>query len=612
MKKFLTFVGILVAVILAGFLVGQYAFAAPFPVAVGGTGASTLTGCLTGNGTNPITGSGSCATFAFPFTPTTNFAVNVNATSTPIWFQSGIMASTTSYFGPAGSGLSIDGTTGQLNTQNVVVGSNKTIQFTGYSSLPQLYAGDSTTGIHFDGPGILSTHGSGIQQSILTSIGRWGFGATSSPYAKFAIQSYATESNTTLFVIASSTANSTTTLFSVSNIGTTTLGRFGTCNTTNALTTDASGNITCGAITGSGSAYPFTPSTDGGINTSATSTPIQGTHPGLGLDVSNTSWYGIGGQLIAYASTTNGVTVFGLQAGGTAATTSNALRYMTALGFQALSASSGGAQNTAVGAQALLADTTGSNNTAMGAGTLNVLTTGTGNTGIGVGTLQGVISNNYNTAIGFNAGNQVTGYGNILVGASVTNNNLTSGNGNVGLGNELFFPSATGNNQLNIGNLIFGTLPATTTSFTTPSSGSVGIASSTPFSTLSVGTGAASSSITVAEYKYGATGNVATSTAANIDCNASTQIAWPLGTSATTLTLINLTPGKKCIVVVQNPTNGTAGAITWAVQSGFQLYWAGGAAPTQTTTTNKQDVWSFLVTQASSTKAVLGAMTANF
>lgn len=153
-------------------------------------------------------------------------------------------------------------------------------------------------------------------------------------------------------------------------------------------------------------------------------------------------------------------------------------------------------------------------------------------------------------------------------------------------------------------------LSTTQGAFFATSGGSVGVASTTPFSRFSVGTGLASSSITVAEYKYGITGNVATSTAANIDCNASTQIAWPIGTSASTLTLINMTPGKKCIVVVQNPNN-TAGAITWAVQSNAILKWAGGTIPTQTTTANTFDIWSFLATQGSSTMEIIGAATLN-
>lgn len=138
-----------------------------------------------------------------------------------------------------------------------------------------------------------------------------------------------------------------------------------------------------------------------------------------------------------------------------------------------------------------------------------------------------------------------------------------------------------------------------------------GIASSTPFSRLSVGTGIASSSITVAEYKYGFNGNVATSTTMQVDCNASTQVAVPMGSGATTLTIVGMTPGKTCRVVVQNPSFA-AGAITWAVPTGFILKWVGGTSPSQTTTANASDVWSFVATQGSSTIAIFGAASTGF
>ncbi len=68
----------------------------------GGTGANTLTGCLTGNGTDPITGTGSaCGSGGgggtYPFTTSTAFGQTVSATSTPIFDSAGIMASSTSY-----------------------------------------------------------------------------------------------------------------------------------------------------------------------------------------------------------------------------------------------------------------------------------------------------------------------------------------------------------------------------------------------------------------------------------------------------------------------------------------------------------------------------------
>jgi hypothetical protein len=143
--------------------------------------------------------------------------------------------------------------------------------------------------------------------------------------------------------------------------------------------------------------------------------------------------------------------------------------------------------------------------------------------------------------------------------------------------------------------------------------GSVGIASTTPWSALSIGSGTASSSITVAEYAYGRNGNYATSTTQNIDCNAANQIAEPIGTSAMTLTLINMTPGKKCDVVIQNP-NAAASTITWKIGTGILMWSTGTAplsstAPTAPTTANDDSIWSFLMTSGSSTDETIGALT---
>lgn len=102
--------------------------AAQLAVANGGTGSTTLTGILKGNGTSQVgtavngtdytlitantcsagshfsqvTAGGlfTCTADSgggtFSWTPTTNFNLAVNATSTPIWFQQGLMASSTS------------------------------------------------------------------------------------------------------------------------------------------------------------------------------------------------------------------------------------------------------------------------------------------------------------------------------------------------------------------------------------------------------------------------------------------------------------------------------------------------------------------------------------
>lgn len=175
---------------------------------------------------------------------------------------------------------------------------------------------------------------------------------------------------------------------------------------------------------------------------------------------------------------------------------------------------------------------------------------------------------------------------------------------NISAGDGLIFSGATLNSPFN-----YSAGVLTTNSDLGAAISKFGIASSTPFSQLSIGTGLASSSISVAEYKYGTGANVATSTTQNIDCNASNQIAEPIGFSATTLTLINMIPGKACKIVVQNP-NGTAGTVTWAFPSGHIIHWAGGGTvPTQTTSANAMDTWSFEESVGSSTKQIIGAMT---
>lgn len=153
-------------------------------------------------------------------------------------------------------------------------------------------------------------------------------------------------------------------------------------------------------------------------------------------------------------------------------------------------------------------------------------------------------------------------------------------------------------------NAYFG---ATATS-TFTSTGFLGIGTTSPFAALTLDRTNGFSSSTIVVYEY----RPATTTAATLDCRTSTQHKWRLGGVATTLTLTGMVPGQTCRVVVENP-NGTAGALTWAVASGYQLYWSGGSTPSQTTTANKTDVWSFIATMASSSNVViLGAQTANF
>lgn len=105
----------------------------------------------------------------------------------------------------------------------------------------------------------------------------------------------------------------------------------------------------------------------------------------------------------------------------------------------------------------------------------------------------------------------------------------------------------------------------------------------------------------------------ATTTAITLDWSATgPQLDYQIGTSATTITLINATTttfaGSRKLVELCNP-GATAGAITWQ-----GVEWSGGTAPTQTTTANVCDAYSLFITNATSTSAykVFGAQSANF
>lgn len=110
--------------------------------------------------------------------------------------------------------------------------------------------------------------------------------------------------------------NATTTSLGITNAA--------SCSGTQALTTTSSGSVVCSTITGSGgAAFPFTPTTNFGVNTSATSTPIfaQGS-----IFASSTSYFNTISALTSSttnASTTN-ISGRTLAYGGTATTTISA------------------------------------------------------------------------------------------------------------------------------------------------------------------------------------------------------------------------------------------------------------------------------------------------
>lgn len=262
--------------------------------------------------------------------------------------------------------------------------------------------------------------------------------------------------------------------------------------------------------------------------------------PTTTLAVSIPTWLSINDQTFAYSSTTNGVTILGLKAGGNTATTSTTLVSETAIGMNTLAVNgTGGLRNTAVGYNSLIANTTGDDNIALGSGVLNAMISGARNIGIGSSALLNTTGNenvavgngagqnitggsfnaylgvntanantcncsgqtligdsagqnvttgaSNNTLIGFETGaNITTGSENTIIGGNaVDGGTITTGNGNIGLGSYIYYPSATINRQLNIGNAIWGNLSATTTTFGGISLTSrIGIGTTTPQWTL--------------------------------------------------------------------------------------------------------------------------------
>jgi hypothetical protein len=93
--------------------------------------------------------------------------------------------------------------------------------------------------------------------------------------------------------------------------------------------------------------------------------------------------------------------------------------FNTAVGTAALLLNTDGTQNTASGIQALYSNTTGQRNTANGAFALFSNITGSNNTATGRDALLDNTIGGSNTAIGHLAGSDITGNGNVCIGASV-------------------------------------------------------------------------------------------------------------------------------------------------------------------------------------------------
>lgn len=342
-------------------------------------------------------------------------------------------------------------------------------------------------------------------------------------------------------------------------------GGTGACGGGTAITAlSGVGGATCTAF--SGFSYPFNTLTNFGTTTAATSTPIWaqfGIFASSSSAIASTTFDATGNVLISTSTLTQGCNIF------SGVCEVNTVAGGNYTGFSAV-ANAGANMITTI---------LGSSNTLLGE----------------VGTITG---HDFRIIAG---GTDLIHLSNASKTVGINTTSATT--------NRLEVKTAVSGGYFGIDNSTTGDVFEVTTT-------GVGVASSTPNSGLSVGSGNASSSISVAEYAYGKAGNFATSTSVVLTPRTANTILFPIGASATTLTLCGFQPGDTLKVIVKNPSQA-AGAVTWTVCAGYQLDWAGQTVPTQTTTANTWDVWSFIATDSvgSSTPnqmVISGAQSSNF
>jgi hypothetical protein len=361
------------------------------------------------------------------------------------------------------------------------------------------------------------------------------------------------------FVIGSSTATN----FIVTNEG-----RVGIGTTTPSQKLDVAGNIN----TSAGSAYMYN-----GSNVITASTTLGNYFFG---DAGNLTMTGVFNSAFGEDSLLSNTTGNNNTAVGKNALITNTTGiFNVAVGAASLSGNNG-SNNTSVGYQSATSNTTGGHNTVLGQASLNLNTTGSFNTvtgsnavwlntsatsttalgyaaaagtavynnqgGVYVGYQSGysaATASDYNTLLGFQSGYGVTtGARNVFLGNSTiaaSYNQVTTGSNNISIGNDVAVASATASNQLNIGNLIYGT--GLNGTGATLSTGNIGIGTTTPGSTLSV-----------AGAGYFA-GNL------NLDSFSSYQLAGQTVLSATSTTfntLVGLFAGNNILSTSTNATSG--------------------------------------------------------
>jgi hypothetical protein len=363
----------------------------------------------------------------------------------------------------------------------------------------------------------------------------------------------------------------------------------------------------------------------------------------------------------ALASNTSDFVDFGISnvaVGGYALTANTTGSYNTAIGGQALTTNTTGSSNTALGGGALASNTSGENNIAIGYNALVNSSTASSNIAIGTLALAYGSLGSFNIGIGFEtlgaAGN--TGNSNVAVGYQSLKTN-TTGSNNTGIGTSALLPLTTGSQMTALGynaGRYRGTATATNTTGTggiyigfqarasaaaqtneivigvnalglgsnTAVIGATLQSAATIYGVLNLPSGLSASGAT-----FGGTVNLQDNTLSRVEFLdyferfvdlgdfASKGSPIPIDLSTGQVFRTKYTLAGTGLSVTNVPDNGNANAVgfsllfvgdgtartmTWNIGN-TAASWAGGTAPTYTSTLNKIDVYSFLSRDGGST-----------
>jgi hypothetical protein len=379
-------------------------------VANGGTGSTTLTGLLKGNGTGavqtaiagtdylapssltgtyPIVYNANNFSLAFGTSTSNTFGGTQTFTNSPIFSSvgAGVVNSTASgaIYNTATSSVT-NGTGITISGNAAVIGAGGlTITNTGVTSIAgtanQITASASTGGVTLSLPSQLA-----IQNASTTNLSASGYVNTGS-LTVGTLNGLLYGNNG---AVAAATVNSpltyTTGVLGIQQASASQAGSLSAADWTTFSNKISSTSLSA--------VYPLAYNSGTGVISTAFSTTTTNVYSALNtfnafVNVGPSSGYEQAGNLILYASSTNNTLFAGINAGAgiiahaTSSSFTSGLN-STAFGDSALASNSEtGDYNTAVGELALYSNTTGSSNVALGQATLYANTTGTYNVGVG-------------------------------------------------------------------------------------------------------------------------------------------------------------------------------------------------------------------------------------